>query len=99
MDFNIGGISGDVGIGAVIGFITGYALKKFLKIVAALIGVYILSLFWLQQKGVIKINTEALFNLAKSATQQTIGLADKVIGILPGSAAFIAGFYLGFRKG
>lgn len=31
MDFNIGGISGDVGIGAVIGFITGYALKSSLR--------------------------------------------------------------------
>ncbi|AEC52708.1 hypothetical protein PNA2_1793 [Pyrococcus sp. NA2] len=99
MDFNMFGITGDVGIGAIVGFITGYALKKFIKIVMALIGAYILSLFWLQQKGVITINTDALFNLAKSATEQTLSLADKVIGILPGSAAFIAGFYLGFKKG
>ncbi|CAB50029.1 FUN14 domain-containing protein [Pyrococcus abyssi] len=99
MDLNMTGITGDIGIGAIVGFIVGYALKKFLKLVLALIGAYILSLFWLQQKGVITINTDALFNLAKSATEQTMSLADKVVGILPGSTAFIAAFYLGFKKG
>ncbi|AFK22745.1 FUN14 domain-containing protein [Pyrococcus sp. ST04] len=99
MDLNIAGITGDVGVGAVVGFIVGYALKKLMKIVIALIGAYVLSLFWLQQKGVITINTDALFNLTKQATTATLSLADKVMGILPGSAAFVAGFYLGFKKG
>ncbi|NJE25378.1 hypothetical protein K1720_05135 [Thermococcus argininiproducens] len=99
MNFDISGIMGDMGIGAVVGFITGYALKKFIKIVLTLIGAYILSLFWLQQKGVISINTDALFNLAESATTSTLTLAERAIGILPGTGAFVAGFYLGFRKG
>ena len=99
MDFEFSGIMGDVGIGAFVGFITGYALKKFIKIVLTLIGVYLLSLLWLQQKGVLTINTDALFNLAESATTSTLTLADKVVGILPGTGAFVAGFYLGFRKG
>ncbi|ACS89471.1 MULTISPECIES: FUN14 domain-containing protein [Thermococcus] len=99
MNFDFSGIMGDMSIGAVVGFITGYALKKFIKIVLTLIGVYLLSLFWLQQKGVITINTDALFNLAESATTSTLTLADKVVGILPGTGAFVAGFYLGFRKG
>ncbi|HDD31751.1 MAG TPA: hypothetical protein ENF72_03935 [Thermococcus litoralis] len=99
MNLEFGGIMGDMGIGAIVGFITGYALKKFIKIVLTLIGVYLLSLFWLQQKGVITINTDALFNLAESATTSTLTLADKVVGILPGTGAFVAGFYLGFRKG
>ncbi|RKX48434.1 MAG: hypothetical protein DRP38_04755 [Thermotogae bacterium] len=99
MNFEVSGIVGDMGIGAAVGFITGYALKKFIKIVLTLIGVYLLTLFWLQQKGVITINTDALFNLAESATTSTLTLADKVEGILPGTGAFVAGFYLGFRKG
>ncbi|ASJ16785.1 hypothetical protein A3L04_06700 [Thermococcus chitonophagus] len=99
MDLNLMGITGDVGVGALVGFIIGYALKKFMKIVMALIGAYVLSLFWLQQKGVITINTDALFNLTKQATEATLSLADKALGILPGSTAFIAGFYLGFKKG
>ena len=99
MNLDLSGIMGDMSIGAAVGFITGYALKKFIKIVLTLVGVYLLSLFWLQQKGVITINTDALFNLAESATTSTLTLADKVVGILPGTGAFVAGFYLGFRKG
>jgi len=99
MEFNMSGMFGDVGVGGIVGFITGYALKKFLKIVATLIGAYILSLFWLQQKGVITINTERLFNLTGSVTQQVLTLGQKVIGILPGTGAFVAGFYIGFKKG
>jgi len=99
MNFDLSGVMGDMSIGAAVGFITGYALKKFIKIVLTLAGVYLLSLFWLQQKGVITINTDALFNLAESATTSTLTLADKVVGILPGTGAFVAGFYLGFRKG
>ncbi|RLF83468.1 hypothetical protein DRN44_00910 [Thermococci archaeon] len=99
MNFDLSGVMGDMSIGAAVGFITGYALKKFIKIVLTLVGVYLLSLFWFQQKGVITINTDALFNLAESATTSTLTLVDKVVGILPGTGAFVAGFYLGFRKG
>ncbi|WP_297509397.1 FUN14 domain-containing protein [Thermococcus sp.] len=99
MDLNLNGIVGDVGVWGVVGFITGYALKKLLKLTMALIGAYILSLFYLQQKGVITINTDKLFNLANNITQQVMGLGQKVLGILPGTGSFVAGFYIGFKKG
>ncbi|AIU69803.1 hypothetical protein TEU_05335 [Thermococcus eurythermalis] len=99
MEFNTGAMFGDMGIGALVGFITGYALKKFMKLVIAIIGAYIVSLFYLQQKGVITINTDKLFNLAGDVTQQVTSLGQKVLGILPGTSAFVAGFYLGFKKG
>ncbi|WP_297500438.1 FUN14 domain-containing protein [Thermococcus sp.] len=99
MDLNLNGIIGDVGVWGIVGLITGYALKKLLKLTMALIGAYILSLFYLQQKGVITINTDKLFNLASNITQQVIGLGQKVVGILPGTGSFVAGFYIGFKKG
>ncbi|WP_054839862.1 FUN14 domain-containing protein [Thermococcus sp. JCM 11816] len=100
MEFDMGGMfGGDLGVGAIVGFVTGYALKKFVKIVMTLIGAYLLSLFWLQQKGVITINTDKLFNLSENVTQQVLGLGQKALGILPGTGAFVAGFYLGFKKG
>lgn len=99
MNLNINGIVGDVGVWGVVGFITGYALKKLLKLAMALIGAYILSLFYLQQKGVITINTDKLFNLTNNITQQVMGLGQKVLGILPGTGSFVAGFYIGFKKG
>ena len=99
MEFNLSAMFGDMGVGAVVGFITGFALKKIMKLAMAIIGAYLLSLFWLQQKGVIEINQEKLFNLAAGWSSTIITLGEKVVGILPGTTAFLAGFYIGFRKG
>ena len=99
MDFNLNAMVGDVGVGAVVGLITGFALKKILKLAIAIIGAYLLSLFWLQHKGVITINEEKLFNLAAGWSSELLTLGEKVVGLLPGTTAFLAGFYLGFRKG
>ncbi|NJE09688.1 FUN14 domain-containing protein [Thermococcus sp. MAR1] len=99
MELNLSAMVGDVGVGGIAGFLTGFALKKVMKLAMALIGAYLLSLFWLQQKGVITINTDKLFNLAGDLTTQIATLGQKVLGILPGTGAFIAGFYIGFQKG
>ncbi|WP_456422209.1 FUN14 domain-containing protein [Thermococcus sp.] len=99
MEFNINAMVSDVGVGGIVGFVTGYALKKLMKLAMAIIGAYVLSLFYLQQKGVITINTDKLFNLTGNLTQQVISLGQKVMGILPGTSAFVAGFYIGFKKG
>ena len=99
MEFNINTMFSDMGVGAIVGFVTGYALKKLMKLAMALIGAYVLSLFYLQQKGVITINTDKLFNLTNNITQQVVNMGQKVLGILPGTSAFVAGFYIGFKKG
>jgi uncharacterized membrane protein (Fun14 family) len=99
MNFDVNAMMGDVGVGAVVGFITGFALKKILKLALAIIGAYLLSLFWLQKKGVISINLDRLYNVAAGWSHQLLTLGEKVVGILPGTTAFLAGFYVGFRKG
>ncbi|MCD6373541.1 MAG: hypothetical protein J7L37_08390 [Thermococcus sp.] len=99
MEFSLGGMFGDMGVGAVVGFITGFALKKIMKLAMAIIGAYLLSLLWLQQKGVIEINQDKLFNLATGWSSAVMSIGEKAVGILPGTTAFMAGFYVGFRKG
>jgi len=99
MGISLSGVGGDVGVGFIAGFITGYALKKILKVVLVLIGMYVLSLLWLQYKGVISINTNKLFNLSGSISNQAVSAAEKLLGILPGTSAFTIGAYIGFRKG
>jgi len=99
VEFNVGGMVGDMGVGAVVGFITGFAVKKIMKLAVALIGAYFLSLLWLQQKGVITVNTDKFFNLASGWGQAIVGLGDKILGILPGTTAFAGGFLLGFHRG
>ncbi|NJE30588.1 hypothetical protein E3E38_05940 [Thermococcus sp. 18S1] len=99
MEFDLNAMMGDIGVGAVVGFVTGFALKKLMKLALAIIGAYMLSLFWLEQKGVIIIDKDRLFNLAGEWSHEILTLGEKVMGILPGTAAFMGGFYLGFRKG
>jgi uncharacterized membrane protein (Fun14 family) len=99
MQFDTGAMMGDMGVGAVVGFVTGYAVKKIMKLALALIGAYVASLLWLEQKGVLIIDKDRLFNLVGNVTHNVIGLGDKVLALLPGTTAFVGGFALGFHKG
>lgn len=91
-----------LGLGAVGGFIVGYALKKVMKIVAVLIGLFILALIYLGYRGIITINYEALGRAVSGA----LGLAGQagnwiapIISHLPFAGSFGLGFFLGFKTG
>ncbi|ASA76979.1 MULTISPECIES: FUN14 domain-containing protein [Thermococcus] len=99
MEFDVSAMMGDMGVGAVVGFVTGYAVKKVMKLALALIGAYLVSLLWLEQKGVLIIDKDKLFNLAGEWTHEILTLGEKVMALLPGTAAFLGGFALGFHKG
>ncbi|WP_297464971.1 FUN14 domain-containing protein [Thermococcus sp.] len=99
MEFDLNAMMGDVGVGAVVGFVTGYAVKKVMKLALALIGAYVVSLLWLEQKGVIVINKDRLFNLVGEWSHEIMSAGQKVAALLPGTAAFMGGFALGFHRG
>lgn len=88
----------DLGAGGIIGFILGYATKIIYKIAVALIGVYIGSLVYLQHRGIITINQEALKSTVNSLIPETSALTQNLIAISPFTGGFAAGFYLGFKK-
>ncbi|KUH34262.1 MULTISPECIES: FUN14 domain-containing protein [Thermococcus] len=99
MEFDLNAMMGDMGVGAVVGFVTGYAVKKMMKLALALIGAYVASLLWLEQKGVLIIDKDRLFNLVGDWTHEIMTASQKFIALLPGTAAFAGGFALGFHKG
>jgi uncharacterized membrane protein (Fun14 family) len=91
-----------VGIGAVGGFIAGYAVKKLSKLLAIVVGLFIAALVYLSVKGIISINYDALWNslagslgLASSAFSWIVG----VISLLPFAGSFVVAFLLGFKLG
>jgi len=91
-----------LGIGGIGGFIAGYALKKLMKIVAIVIGIFVLALVYLGYKGIITINYEELGNGVSSAlglTGQAKDLIGPIIAHLPFAGAFGLGFFLGFKMG
>lgn len=91
-----------LGIGGVGGFVLGYIIKKVSKLIAVLLGLFILFLLYLGVKRVISINYDALLK----AIRDLLGFAGQAAGwligfvsLLPFMGSFIAGFLLGFKAG
>ncbi len=90
------------GVGGVGGFIAGYALKKLMKIVAVIIGFFILALVYLGYNGIISVNYSALGDSVSGALGLTGQAADwiaPIIAHLPFAGAFGLAFFLGFKMG
>ena len=91
-----------LGIGGIGGFIAGYALKKFMKIVAVIIGLFILALVYLGYRGIISINYGALGDSVSGALGLTGAAAEwiaPIIAHLPFAGTFGLAFFLGFKLG
>ncbi len=91
-----------LGVGGVVGFIAGYALKKLIKLALVIIGVFILALVYLSYQGIISINFAALENSVSGAlgfTGQAAGLIGTIISYVPLAGAFGLAFLLGFKMG
>lgn len=90
------------GIGGIGGFIAGYALKKISKLVAIVIGLFIIALIYLSTQGIISINygalSKALSGWIGSAGQAASWLVGAV-SLLPFMGSFVAGLLLGFKLG
>ena len=91
-----------LGLGAIGGFILGFALKKIAKIFIVVIGIFILALLYLGVGNIININYGALPNAiggwlgtAGQAASWIVGL----ISLLPFIGSFMVGFFLGFKLG
>ncbi len=91
-----------LGIGGVGGFIAGYALKKLLKIVVVIIGLFILALVYLGYKGILSINYAELETTVSGAlglSGQASEWITPIIANLPFAGAFGLAFLLGFKAG
>jgi len=67
----------EVGGGGVLGFLTGYAAKKVVKVVAVLIGAQLALFKFLETRGVLDVNWDALYggaaNTTRAAANATVG--------------------------
>ena len=98
----IGPVVYELGLGAVGGFVVGFALKKIAKIFLLVLGVFIAVLLYLAASDIININFGALWSAvggwlggAGTAASWLVGL----IGLLPFVGSFAVGFFLGFKLG
>ena len=91
-----------LGVGAVGGFIVGYALKKLTKLLIILLGLFIIALLYLGTSGIISINYESLWGALTGFLGFAGQLAPWVIGLLsliPFMGSFMIAFLLGFKIG
>jgi uncharacterized membrane protein (Fun14 family) len=76
--------------------------KKLLKIVALIVGLFILALIYLAYQGIITINFGELENTIATSlgiAGQATGFLTTIIALLPAAGSFGAGFLLGFKVG
>jgi uncharacterized membrane protein (Fun14 family) len=87
----------DLGYAGFAGFVVGFAVKKLINLFLMFVGLYILSLLWLQSKGIIDINWEQFWVFFKSLFQGVD--AKGALKTAAFSSAFAGGFFLGFKAG
>ena len=89
-------------VGGVLGFFVGYALKKALKILALIMGLFAVCLLYLGHVGALNINYDRLFGVVNDLFQGW-GEASQILVFLfislPFSGSFLLGGALGFKKG
>jgi len=91
-----------LGIGAIGGFIVGYAFKKLTKLIAIIVGVFFAALIYLGYQGIININYGKLEGSARNVLGMSGQIAQWILPIilhLPFFGTFILGFLLGMKLG
>jgi len=91
----------DLGTGAVIGGIIGFAAKKVATVIAVIVGLELALFKFLESRGILSVDWERLsagvLDTATSATPPSWLMS--VLSTLSISAGFTAGFLLGFKRG
>ena len=106
VEFGLRQIGLEVGGGAVIGGIIGFAAKKLAKIIAIIVGLELALFKFLETRGILEVNWEAISSTAGNATERAVGAGGdppswivSLLAALPVSAGFTGGFLLGFKRG
>ncbi len=95
-------IAYQLGVGGVLGFFVGYAVKKLTKIVAVLAGILAFILIYLGYQGVININYDKLAEMLGGllgTAGQAASLLTPIIANLPFAGSFILGAAVGLKIG
>lgn len=91
----------EIGSGAVLGYLAGFATKKLIKLVAVIIGAQLVVLAALEIEGIINVQWGVLAELVARTDigQRLSGQVLWLAGVLPVGGGFVAGFCVGFKKG
>jgi uncharacterized membrane protein (Fun14 family) len=102
VEFGLQQIGLELGGGALIGGVIGFAAKKVAKLIAIIIGLELALFKFLEAKGILTVDWGALTGAASDSVNtgaQASGWVTSLLATLPVSAGFTGGFLLGFKKG
>ena len=93
----------EVGGGAVIGAVVGYAAKKLARIIAVLIGVQLALFVFLESRNIITVDwarlSGGLIGASMGVSPTPPSWLMSIVSTMSVSAGFVGGFLLGFRRG
>lgn len=104
---NVVSMTSTIGGGFFAGLVTGWALKKVIKLVAVVVGLFLGALIYLQSQTIVNINWNNLQSVSET-TLSTIGNSitntgeiSNIMGNvgIPLTGSLSAGFVIGFLKG
>ncbi|MEW6604316.1 MAG: FUN14 domain-containing protein [Thermoproteota archaeon] len=110
--YDIGFIAASVSSGGIAGFLIGYAVKKGIKIIMTIAGLFLAGLAYLNYQGLIKVDWNQVVSISSNAVSEfstsaggyASAVDTQVIPTLmnfgvPLTGSFATGFVLGCLKG
>ncbi len=102
-----------VSSGGIAGFLIGYAVKKGIKIILGIAGLFLAGLAYLNYKGLISVDWQSIASVSnKAITEFSLGSANYASSVMdsqvvptmmnfgvPLTGSFAAGFILGCMRG
>jgi uncharacterized membrane protein (Fun14 family) len=92
----------ELGGGALIGAVIGFAAKKVAKVIAIIIGLELALFKFLETKGILIVDWGAITGAGGEAVDkgaEAPGWMMSFLAAVPVTAGFTGGFLLGFKKG
>jgi len=88
-------------VGGIGGFLVGYAVMKIAKVLAIVLGIFLLALISLAYVGAINMNYDKLTEVLSKLTipEQAAQLLMPILANLPFVASFVVAFLIGLKKG
>ena len=104
LDIDVRQLGLELGTGAVIGALIGFAAKKVAKLIAVIIGLELVVFKLLESRGILVVNWDrlgaAFLGAGEAAASQTPpSWLMTILSTLSIGAGFTGGFLLGFKKG
>jgi uncharacterized membrane protein (Fun14 family) len=111
--YDIGFMLTSVSSGGIAGFLIGYAVKKGIKIIVSIAGLFLAGLAYLNYKGLVSVDWEKIASVSnKAITDFSLGSAGYASSVMdsqvvptmmnfgvPLTGSFAAGFILGCLRG